>query len=95
MGRPAKPPKNGKRKQSKRPSGRLTALILAALLLGLSLRLYALLQELRDARAEELSYAAQLAKLQETNKRLADDIENRSEERRVGKDDRSRWSPYH
>ncbi len=77
MGRPAKPPKNGKRKQSKRPSGRLTALILAALLLGLSLRLYDLLRELRDARAEELSYAAQLAELQETNKRLADDIENR------------------
>ena len=68
MGRPAKPPKNGKRKQSKRPSGRLTALILAALLLGLSLRLYDLLRELRDARAEELSYAAQLAELQETNK---------------------------
>ena len=44
MGRPAKPPKNGKRKQSKRPSGRLTALILAALLLGLSLRLYDLLR---------------------------------------------------
>jgi len=77
MGRPVKPQNKGKRKQSKRPSGKLTVLILAVLALGLSLRLYHLFQELRSARAEERSYAAQLAELEETNKRLNDDIENR------------------
>lgn len=77
MGRPVKPPQKGKRKQNKRPSGKLLVLILAILLLGLSLRLYHLFQELRDARAEELRYTTQLAELQETNKRLSDDIDNR------------------
>lgn len=82
MGRPAESPKKGKRKQNKqsrRPNGRLTAVILAILLLGLSVRLYHLFQELRDARAEEIMYAAQLAELKETNKRLAEDIENRDD----------------
>ena len=71
MGKPVKPRNKGKRKQNK--PGKLTVLILAVLLLGLSLRLYHTFQ----ARAEELSYAAQLAELEETNKRLADDIANR------------------
>ena len=75
MGKPVKPRNKGKRKQNK--PGKLTVLILAVLLLGLSLRLYHLFQDLRSARAEELSYAAQLAELEETNKRLADDIANR------------------
>lgn len=73
MGKPVKPRNKGK--QNKR--GKLTVLVLAALLLGLSLQLYHLFQDLREARAEELSYATQLAELEETNKRLADDIDNR------------------
>lgn len=77
MGKPVKPLKKGKRKQDKRPSGRLMVLILAAVLVGLCLQLYHLFQDLRAARAEELSYAAQLAELEEKNKRLADDIDNR------------------
>lgn len=77
MGKPVKPSKKGKRKESKRSGGKLTILILAVLLLGLSIRLYHLFQDLQDAHAEELSYAAQLADLKETNQRLSDDIANR------------------
>lgn len=79
MGRTAAAPQKGKRKQAKRPSGRLTAVILFFLLLGLSIRLVNLFQELQDAQAEEIMYAARLAELQETNKKLAEDIENRDD----------------
>lgn len=75
MSRPAR--QKNKRKEGRRPSGKLTVIILAVLLLGLSIRIYHLFQELEEARAEELSYAAQLAELQETNQRLSDDIDNR------------------
>ena len=35
------------------------------------------------------------AHLRETAESLADSVRSRSEERRVGKECRSRWSPYH
>src|SRR2546428_366589 len=45
---------------------------------------------------QRLQTIADLAvRLRETVRRLSDDLQNRSEERRVGKECRSRWSPYH
>lgn len=71
--------KKGKRKQVKHSGGRMALPLLILLLVLLLFQLYHLFQELRMARSEELSYAAQLAELQETNRRLEDDIANRDD----------------
>ena len=48
------------------------------------------------ATTDSEKYIASLAKrLDEDITKLLDTNENRSEERRVGKECRSRWSPYH
>ena len=79
MGKTAAPSQTGKRARKKQPSGRLTAVILIFLILGLSVRLVNLFQDLQDAKAEEILYAARLEELQETNRKLAEDIENRDD----------------
>ncbi len=79
MGKTAAAARKGKRKRTKKPSGRLTAVLLFLLLLALCFRLVNLFQELQDAKAEEIVYAARLAELQETNQKLAGDIENRDD----------------
>src|SRR3989441_12609973 len=64
------------------------------------------LQELDDMKAEFLAHVSHelrtpLASIREGTQLLLDEIpgplskEQRSEERRVGKECRSRWSPYH
>ena len=63
-------------KSKKRPSGRLTAIILLALFLGIGIQFLNMYGKLQEAKAEEAVYAAQLADLQETNQRLAEDIAN-------------------
>jgi len=68
----AKAPKTKK----KRPSSRLTALVLAILLLGIGIQLGGMLDQIRSAEAEEAVYAQRLADLQESNARLAAEIEN-------------------
>ena len=68
--------KKGKRKQVKHSGGRMALPLLILLLVLLLFQLYHLFQELRMARSEELSYAAEL---QETNRRLEDDIANRDD----------------
>ena len=60
----------------KRPSGRLTALILLALFLGIGIQFLNMYGRLQQAQEEEAVYAAQLADLQETNEKLAQDIAN-------------------
>src|SRR2546430_11450006 len=47
-------------------------------------------------RVTQFSILAAVARLGEASlKQLEDELANRSEERRVGKECRSRWSPYH
>ena len=70
------PRKKQKAGKAARPSGRLTLLILAALLLGVSVQIYRTLGQLREARAEEAVYAQQLAELRETNSQLQEDLDN-------------------
>ena len=63
-------------KSKKRPSSKLTAIILLALFLGIGIQFLNMYGKLQEAKAEEAAYAAQLADLQETNQRLAEDIAN-------------------
>ena len=60
--------------EKKRPSSRLTAIILVVLLLGVGIQLYNMFGQLQAARAEQEVYAQRLADLQETNDRLESDI---------------------
>lgn len=69
-----KTPEKGK---IKRPSSKLTALILLILLAGVCVQILNLFGQLRTAREEEALYAARLAELQAVNMRLQEDIANR------------------
>lgn len=60
--------------QKKRPSSKLTGLILVVLLLGVSIQLYYLWGQLQSAQAEEAIYAQRLAELQNRNAQLEEDI---------------------
>lgn len=62
--------------KKKRPSSKLTGLILVILLFGIGVQLYHMYGQLQAAQAEESVYAQRLAELQETNRRLEDAIEN-------------------
>lgn len=68
----AKKEKAGK----KRPSSKLTALLLVVLLLGVSVQIVHLRSQLEEAREEEAVYAARLEELRSTNEKLAEDIAN-------------------
>lgn len=65
-----------KKSQKKRPSSRLTALLLVVLMVGIGVQLVNLKGELEAAQAEEAYYAQRLQQLQEENARLAEDIAN-------------------
>ena len=60
----------------KRPGGRLTAIILLALFLGIGVQFLNMYARLQEAQEEQAAYAQRLADLQETNERLAEDIAN-------------------
>ena len=62
--------------EKKRPSNRLTAIILVILLLGVGIQLYNMMGQLQAARAEQAVYAQRLTTLQETNARLESAIAN-------------------
>lgn len=62
--------------EKKRPSSRLTALLLLVLLIGFGVQLYNMYGQLQAAQAEQEVYAQRLASLQETNERLERDIAN-------------------
>lgn len=68
--------KGGKPAKSARPGSRLTILILAALLIGISLQIYRMFGQLQMARTEETVYAQQLEELRETNRQLREDLDN-------------------
>lgn len=75
--KPGRAPRSEQPQQKKkRPSSRLTLLVLAALLVGIGVQLYALYGQLQEARAEEAVYAQRLAELEETNQRLQEDVDN-------------------
>lgn len=59
----------------KRPGGKLTAIILLALFLGIGIQFLNMYGKLQEAQAEQLVYAEKLADLQKTNE-LAEDIAN-------------------
>ena len=60
----------------KRPGGKLTAIILLALFLGIGIQFLNMYGKLQEAQAEQLVYAEKLADLQKTNEKLAEDIAN-------------------
>ena len=67
---------NGKATTKKRPSSRLTAVLLLIMMLGIGVQLYNMYGQLQQARQEEQVYAQRLAQLQQTNQQLAEDIAN-------------------
>ena len=75
-GKKKTPAPRKKKRKSARPGSRLTVLILAALLMGISLQIYRMFGQLRVARAEEAVYAQQLEELRETNRQLREDLNN-------------------
>ncbi|MDE7221576.1 MAG: septum formation initiator family protein [Oscillospiraceae bacterium] len=81
MSRPSgtkKAPQKKKRKPAKavRSSSKLTVLILAALLMGISIQIYRMFGQLREAKAEEISYTQQLEALRTANSQLQEDLDN-------------------
>ena len=62
--------------QRRRPSSKLTAWILALLLVGFGVQIYYMYSQLQSARREEAVYAQRLAELREQNQRLRSVIEN-------------------
>ena len=70
------PRKKGKTAKTVRSRSKLTLLLLAALLVGISVQIYRMFGQLQDASAQEKAYAQQLAELQETNRQLQEDLDN-------------------
>lgn len=66
-----------KKKARKRPSGKLTALILLVLFIGVGVQIVNLAGQIQAAQKEEAVYAGRLAELETANARLAEDIANR------------------
>ena len=62
--------------KKKRPSSKLTALILVVLMLGIGIQLYNMQEQLRAAEAEQAAYTQHLEALAAENARLAQDIAN-------------------
>lgn len=65
-----------KKNERKRPSSKLTGLILVILMIGIGVQLGHMRTQLRSAQAEEAVYAQRLTELQQVNARLSEDIEN-------------------
>lgn len=73
---PRGPQKKDAAAKKRRPSGRLTVLLMCALLVGLSMQIYRMIGQLESAQAEEAVYAQRLEALRETNAQLKDDLAN-------------------
>lgn len=82
MTKPAGSKKPNRAKKKKRavvqtkPSSKLTIILLAVLIVGISAQIYQMFGELRAAKAEESVYAQQLAELQAANAQLKEDLDN-------------------
>lgn len=72
----ASQPQKPQKARKKRPSSKLTGLILIVLLLGVSVQLYYMWGQLQSAQAEEAMYAQRLKELEESNAQLEEDIAN-------------------
>ncbi len=68
------PPK--KPKPVKSTGGKLTIFLLSLLLLGISIQIFRMFDQLQAAREEETAYAQQLAELKEANQQLKEDLDN-------------------
>ena len=62
--------------QKRKPAGRLTILLLAALIAVLSIQILRMNGQIRAAQAEEAVVAQRLTELQEANQQLQDDLDN-------------------
>ena len=71
--------KAAKEKKLKRPSSRLTLVLLVLLCLGVMVQLSALNREIDGALEEREAYSQRLADLQRTNARLDEDISRRDD----------------
>lgn len=60
----------------RRPAGRLTVLVLAALMAALCIQIFRMNGQIRDARSEEALVAQRLEELQAFNQQLQDDLDN-------------------
>ena len=72
----ARPPQKRKKKAAVRPRSRITVILLAALLVGISVQIYRMFGQLRDARAQEAAYSQRLEELREENRQLQEDLDN-------------------
>ena len=64
--KPPAPRKKGKTAKTVRSRSKLTLLLLAALMVGVSVQIYRMFGQLRDARAQEAAYSQRLEELRET-----------------------------
>lgn len=65
-----------KQTAKKRPSTKLTGLLLVIFLFGIGFQIYGMYGQIQEAKAEEAVYAQRLTQLQETNARLMEEIDN-------------------
>lgn len=68
------------KKRPRRPSGKLTLLILAVLLVGIAVQLRSVRAQIADAQRQEAVYQEHLSELQTENARLQEDIANGGDE---------------
>lgn len=74
--------KSGRSKKKKRmvvevkPSNKLTIILLAVLMVGISVQIYQMVGKIQDAKAEELTYVQQVADLEDANAQLKEDLDN-------------------
>ena len=72
--------KSQPKKRPRRPSSKLTLLILAVLLIGIAVQLRSVRAQLVEAKRQETAYQEQLSQLQTENARLEEDIANGGDE---------------
>ena len=74
--KPPAPRKKGKTAKTVRSRSKLALLLLAALMVGVSVQIYRMFGQLRDARAQEAAYSQRLEELREENRQLQEDLDN-------------------
>ncbi len=72
--------KSQPKKRPRRPSSKLTLLILAVLLIGIAVQLRSVRAQIVEAKRQETAYQEQLSQLQTENARLEEDIANGGDE---------------
>lgn len=75
-GRTARPPQKKSTSKSARASGKWTLFFLVLLLIGISVQIFRMFDQLQEARETEAIYAQQLAELKDENQKLQEDLDN-------------------